>query len=88
MDELKVITFLRCPASCVVELAIEMANLSWKEQTAIELIGRKCYTQEKAAEFSGVSVDSMQKWYRKGITKLCSAWNGVWWIEQLTNRTI
>ena len=83
MSETDVIKFLRCPASSIVELAIEMANLTWRESTAIDLVGRKAFTQEKSAEIADVSVDSIQKWYRKGVEKLCSAWNGVWWIEQL-----
>lgn len=83
MEEKSVVSFLRCEASAVVDLAIEMANLSWKEETAINLCARKDMTQEKAAEVANCSVDSMQRWYRKGIEKLCKAWSGVWWIEKI-----
>lgn len=83
MDEKDVVSFLRCPASSVVDLAIEMANLTWKEDLAITLCGRQAKTQEKAAEESGYSVDAMQKWYRSGIKKLSRSWSGTWWISKL-----
>lgn len=84
MDESRAIAFLRCPSADIVDLAVEMANLTWKEALAIDLCGRKSMTQEKAAEQSGYSVDAMQRWYRAGIKKLCVAWRGVWWIEKLS----
>jgi hypothetical protein len=84
MDEDKIIRFLRCPASAVVDLALEMANLTWKEYLAIDLCGRKAKTQEVAAKEADRSVDAMQKWYRSGIKKLSTAWYGVWWIEKLS----
>lgn len=84
MDERNVVKFLRCPASALVDLAVEMANPTWKESLAIDLCGRKSMTQETAAEKSGYSVDAMHRWYRSGIKRLCSAWDGVWWIERLT----
>lgn len=83
MTEDEVITFLRCPASSIVNLALEMANLTWKEQIAIDLCGKQAKTQEKAAEETGYSVDTMQRWYRAGITKLIKAWSGIWWIEKV-----
>lgn len=83
MAEDKIIEFLRCPASAVVDLAIAMANLSWKEETAIKLCGRQAKTQERAAEEAGYSVDAMQRWYRSGMRKLSAAWSGVWWIEKI-----
>lgn len=85
MEESKVLEFLRCPASAVVSLALEMANLTWKESLAIDLCGRQAKTQERAAEESNKSVDAMQKWYRSGINKLKVAWDGVWWIQKLVN---
>ena len=84
MDESKVVKFLRCPSAPLVNLAVEMANLTWKEQLAVDLCGRRAMTQEKAAEEAGYSVDAVQRWYRLGIKKLCSAWSGIWWIEKLT----
>lgn len=83
MEECKVVEFLRCPASPLVDLAIEMANLTWKESLAITLCGRQAKTQERAAEESGWSVDAIQKWYRSGIKKLSKSWDGVWWIFKI-----
>lgn len=83
MDENKVIEFLRCPASELVNLALEMANLTWKESLAINLCGRQAMTQERAADKSGYSVDAMQKWYRSGMRKLVKSWSGMWWIQKL-----
>lgn len=84
MEESKILEFLRCPASALVDLALEMANLTWKESLAIDLCGRRAKTQERAAEESGWSVDAIQKWYRSGIKKLSQSWNGVWWIQKIT----
>lgn len=83
MDEKKILAFLHYPASVLVDLAISMANLTWQEETAITLCGRKDMTQEKAAEKTGCSPDSMHRWYRRGIKKLSSAWAGFPWIEKL-----
>lgn len=83
MRECDVVKFLRCPASSVVSLAVEMANLDWRESLAIDLCGRKALTQEKAAEQAGYSPDAVQKWYRSGIKKLCKAWDGLWWVDKL-----
>lgn len=83
MDEQSVVKFLRCPASNVVDLAIEMANLTWKEDMAIRMCGRNAKTQDRAAEESGYSVDAIQKWYRSGIKKLSKAWDGTWWVQKL-----
>lgn len=84
MDEKRAIRFLRCPDSRLVELAVSLANLSWKEAKAIDLCGRQAMTQEQAAEVAECSVDTMQRWYRSGIKKLCKAWSGVWWIIKLS----
>lgn len=83
MDEEKIIRFLRCPATAVVDLALAMANLTWKEETAVTLCGRQAKTQERAAEEAGYSVDAMQRWYRAGMKKLSVAWAGLWWIEKI-----
>lgn len=83
MEESKVLKFLRCPASPLVDLAVEMANLTWKEELAISLCGRQAKTQDKAAEESGWSVDAIQKWYRSGMKKLTRSWEGVWWINKV-----
>ena len=83
MREDKIIAFLRCPASAVVDLALAMANLTWKEETAITLCGKQAKTQERAAEEAGFSVDAMQRWYRSGIKKLSVAWSGILWIDKL-----
>lgn len=83
MDEDKVLKFLRCPASELVDLAVEMANLTWKEAVAIKLCGRQAMTQERAASKTGYSPDAMQKWYRSGMKKLVTLWSGVWWIQKV-----
>ena len=83
MKEENVIAFLRYPVAALVDLALSFANLTWQEETAIALCGRKHMTQERAAEHAGYSVDAMQKWYRSAIKKLCIAWSGSEWIEKL-----
>ena len=83
MDEKAVRRFLQCGAGPVVDLALELANLTWKEELAVTECARRDKTQERAAEDNGYSVDTMQRWYRRGIAKLCRAWGGVWWGEKL-----
>lgn len=48
MDEDKAVKFLRCPSSDLVELAMQKANLTWKEELAITLCVRRDMTQERA----------------------------------------
>lgn len=88
MDEDMIVAFLRCPAGTVVDLAVEMANLTWKEQIAIDQCGRKAKTQEKAAEDAKRSPDAMQRWYRSGIKKLSTAWAGMWWVQNLAEEAM
>lgn len=83
MEEKDVLRFLRCESSDLVDLAMKKANLSWKEEMAFTLCGRKDKTQNQAAEESGLSVDTVQRWYRRGIEKLGRAWSGIWWIQKL-----
>ena len=83
MEEKDVLRFLRCESSDLVDLAMKKANLSWKEEMAVTLCGRKDKTQSQAAEESGLSVDTVQRWYRRGIEKLGRAWSGIWWIQKL-----
>lgn len=84
MNEETVIKMLRYPSAALVDFALSLANLSWQEETAISLCGRKRMTQERAAENAGYSVDAMQRWYRAGIKKLAAAWSGQEWIEKIT----
>ena len=70
MKESSIICLLRAPDVEIVDFAIRRANLTWKEALAVELCGRRGYTQESAAEHAGYSVDAMQKWYRSGIGEL------------------
>ncbi len=80
MKEETVIAFLRYPVAGLVDYALSIANLTWQEELAVTLCGRKHMTQERAAEQAGYSVDAVQKWYRAGIRKLCTAWSGSEWI--------
>ena len=45
MEEKDVLRFLRCESSDLVEFAVKMANLTWKEELAITLCGRKDKTR-------------------------------------------
>ena len=90
MDEKQVVAFLRCPASVVVELALEMANLTDRERKAIELCGRRGLTRDEAVEEIQKSktpreIDAVKRWYRSGIAKLCIAREGIYWIEAILN---
>lgn len=89
MDESKVVKFLRYPSAPLVDFALSTANLTRKEYIAVDLCGRKALTYGEAAEELRDSntpreTDTIQRWYRSGIRKLCAAWDGVPWIEKLT----
>lgn len=81
--EKEVVQLLRMPDADLVSFMISLANLDRREAAAIDLCGRKAYTQEEAAEIIDRSPDAVQKWYRAGIKKLRAAWCGKWWVERL-----
>lgn len=81
--EKEVVQLLRISDAGLVDYMISLANLDHREMVAIDLCGRKAYTQEEAAEMIDRSPDALQKWYRAGIKKLRSAWSSRWWIERL-----
>lgn len=49
-EEDRAVKFLRCSASALVDLALEMANLTDKERIAVELCGRRGLTRDEAVE--------------------------------------
>lgn len=83
MDEKEVLKFLRCDSAPLVDFALSMANLTYKEELAVTLCGRKDKTQDQAAEETDLSVDTIQRWYRRGMLKLCRVWSGIWWIKKI-----
>ena len=83
MQESHVLAFLRYPSAPLVDFALTLVNLTWKEKAVIDLCGRQQYTQEAAAEQLEYSVDAVQKWYRAGIKKIMEAWSGQNWIEKI-----
>lgn len=83
MTKEDVILILRYPISEIVDRAMAIANLTWKEEVAIYQCGRKGRTQEQAAEDCGYSVDAMQRWFSKGIKKLIFAWSRSDWLHDL-----
>lgn len=83
MTEDAVKRFLAYPSKPLVDFALSLANLTWQEETAINLCGRKRLTQERAAEKADCSVDAMQRWYKSGIRKLTKAWSDSDWIGKI-----
>lgn len=90
MDEERVVAFLRCSAAAPLHLALEMANLTDREYTAVELCGIRGLTYDEAAqELQGSSrpreTDTIKRWYRSAKTKLCRAWSGMYWIDAIVD---
>lgn len=88
MDDKKVVAFLRCSASAPMRLAIEMANLTDRERTAVELCGIRGLTYDEAAEIlqrcdRPRETDSIKRWYSSAKRKLCTAWDGLYWINAI-----
>lgn len=82
--------FLRCSASAPLNLALEMANLTDHERTAVDLCGIRGLTYDEAAEELQSTgdkkrreVDTIKRWYRSAKTKLCRAWAGMYWIAAI-----
>lgn len=87
-EEDRTVKFLRCSASALVDLALEMANLTDKERIAVELCGRRGLTRDEAVEelqktSTPREIDAVKRWYRSGIKKLCVAWSGLYWIDAI-----
>lgn len=85
MEESKVVKFLRYPSSSLVDFALSTANLTRREAIAIDLCGRKGLTYNEAAQELQNSItpretDTIQRWYRSGMHKLCDAWDSMPWI--------
>lgn len=85
MNRSQAVRFLRMPAAGVVDYAVSLANLTQRERLAVDLCGRKGYTQEAAAVEADVSVEAIHKWFGSGMDKICTAWDGAWWILKLIN---
>ena len=83
MSEADITEFLRYPSGTLVDYALSLVNLTWQESLAIKLCGRQKYTQERAAELAGYSVDAMHLWYRAGIKKLLAVWGSLDWIQKI-----
>lgn len=88
MDDKKVVAFLRCSASAPMRLAIEMANLTDRERTAVELCGIRGLTYDEAAEIlqrgdRPRETDSIKRWYSSAKSKLRTAWDGLYWIDAI-----
>lgn len=82
--EKDVVEILRLPDARLVDFLIVFGNLDHREASAIDLCGRKAFTQEEAAEEIDRSPDAVQRWYRSGIRKLRTAWAGIWWLRKIT----
>ena len=90
MDEKTVVLFLRCSAKAPLDLALEMANLTDNERTAITLCGIRGMTYDEAAAYLQETskpreVDTIKRWYKAGKKKLCRAWSGMFWISAIVD---
>lgn len=90
MDEKKVLAFLRSSATAPLNLALEMANLTDKERTAVDLCGIRGLTYDEAADElqrRGMNqrreVDTIKRWYSSARKKLVLAWSGLYWIDAI-----
>lgn len=90
MDERKMLDFLQCSATAPLNLALEMANLTDHERTAVELHGIRGLTYDEAAEelqklghSKRRETDTIKRWYSSAKKKLCLAWAGLYWIDAI-----
>lgn len=90
MDEKKITSFLRCSASAPLKLALEMANLTDHERTAVDLCGIRGMTYDEAAEElqnrghnKRRETDTIKRWYCSARKKLILAWSGLYWIDAI-----
>lgn len=88
MDEKKVVAFLRSSSSAPLNLALEMANLTDRERTAVDLCGIRGLTYDEAAKIIQESdrpreIDTIKRWYSSAKKKLILAWSGLYWIDAI-----
>lgn len=79
----EVLAILRHNERAPVDLAIELANLTQKEEAVIRLCGCKAMTQAEAAEQLDRSPDAVQKWFSSAIKKLSKTWDGMAWVRNM-----
>ena len=80
--------FLRCSAVAPLHLALEMANLTDREYTAVELCGIRGLTYDDAARELQQGdrpreTDAIKRWYKSAKRKLCRDWAGMYWIDAI-----
>ena len=88
MDEKKVVAFLQSSATAPLNLALEMANLTDNERTAVDLCGIRGLTYNEAAKVlqdgdKPREVDTIKRWYSSAKKKLVLAWSGLYWIDAI-----
>lgn len=88
MDEKRVLAFLHSSATAPLNLALEMANLTDRERTAVDLCGIRGLTYDEAAEVLQKTdrpreTDTIKRWYGSAKKKLRLAWDGLYWIDAI-----
>lgn len=88
MDEKKVVAFLRSSSTAPLNLALEMANLTDRERTAVDLCGIRDLTYNEAADYLQENdrprePDTIKRWYTSAKKKLVLAWSGLYWIDAI-----
>lgn len=88
MDEKKVVAFLRSSSTAPLNLALEMANLTDRERTAVDLCGIRGLTYDEAVKVlqdgdRPRELDSIKRWYSSAKKKLVLAWSGLYWIDAI-----
>ena len=84
MNDEKVKKFLRYYYSGIVGFALALAALNDREEEAVKLCGRRGLTIEQAAEIADVSPNTMKSRWESARKRLQKAWNGIEWIEIIT----
>lgn len=88
MEEKRVVDFLHTSSTAPLNLALEMANLTDRERTAVDLCGIRDLTYDEAATYLQNTdrprePDTIKRWYTSAKKKLCLAWSGLYWIDAI-----
>jgi len=83
MDRKIVKKFLACDYPELIDLALNYARLTDKQQEIVDLCFKRGLTQEDAAEKTGYDVSTIRRWYNKAMKSMCAKFDHLPWIYKV-----
>lgn len=83
MNKDDIMKILKCPYKPIVDLAIELVNLTAKEKEIIINVYLNGYSEEETAEILEISRNTVSNRKRKALDKMSKAWKNSDLIEMI-----